>query len=553
MIVGRQIAWFSAGFLAAAIAGLFVQATGARAQGVANDGFVTRVRPAQPQGLKRRPATPPPDMSDPAPDLPVRKGADGDPVDGDVDGESVQPAGRPVPQDGDLNWPPQPEPPRDGEVVVGEPVQPEDGSDATRIDSRQDEDVAAFERPAAGFDPDAFSVEVEPILDRRPARLFRFEPFDPVGIRWGSFIVFPELESDVAAFNNLFRSSVRPRSDISLEVRPSVRIVSAWRVHALEFRATGLTTFHNHFPGEDDRAYLLEARGRVDISKRTNVELVVSHQVDQEARGSINAATIGDPRNELTTEKAIVSFNQRFNRLSIQLRGGIIDYDYASLTTSSGAVLTNDERDMRELQAALRATWEFKPALLVFAEAQFLSRTHGAVSLSDGISRDSEGERWRLGLSFGNKGQILRGEASLGWGSQRPEDSRLAAISGVIVDANLAWRINALSSLLLTARSDIGESTSAGSGGAISRQAGIELRHAFRRDLIGTAGLRYAVQDYHGIDLSERELVAALALERYLSREIAVFARYQHTNFDTDAIGRSFDADELRIGLRIRR
>ena len=252
-------------------------------------------------------------------------------------------------------------------------------------------------------------------------------------------------------------------------------------------------------------------------------------------------------------EKAIISSTPRFNRLSLQLRGGVTDYDYGSVTSSSGGVVTNDERDMRELQAALRATWEFKPALLVFAEAQFLARVHGDVSASDGISRDSDGDRWRLGLSFGNKGQILRGEASVGWGRQRPEDSRLAEIAGVIVDANLAWRINALSSLLLTARSDIGESTSAGSGGAVSRQAGIELRHAFRRDIIGTAGLRYAVQAYSGIDLTERELVAALALERYLSREVALFARYQHTNFDTDAIGRSYDADEFRIGMRIRR
>lgn len=552
MICRRQLAWFSAGFLAAAIAGLLVQASAARAQGAGGDGFVTKVRPAQPQGLMRRPASPPPDMSDPAPDLPLRKGADGDTDDRD-DPDAQPHSGRPIPQDGDPNWPPPQEPPRDGEVVVGEPVPAEDGSDPTRVDGRSDEDVAAFEHPPAGFDPEAFSVEVEPILDRRPARLFRFEPFDPVGIRAGSFVIYPEVELDAAAFNNLFHTSVSPRSDISLEMRPTLRAVSAWRVHALEFRLTGLSSFHNHYPGEDDRAYLLEARGRIDIARQTNIELIASHQVDQEARGSINAATPGEPRTEVTTEKALVAFNHRFNRLSIQLRGGITEYDYGSITSTSGAIITNDERDMRELQAALRATWEFKPALLVFAEAQFLSRVHGAVSLSDGISRDSDGNRWRLGVSFGNKGQIVRGEASVGWGRQRPEDSRLAEIAGIIVDANLAWRINALSSLLLTARSDIGESTSAGSGGAMSRQAGIELRHAFRRDIIATAALRYAVQSYEGIDLTERELVAALTLERYLSREIAVFARYQHTNFDTDAIGRSFEADEVRIGMRIRR
>src|SRR5690606_36455738 len=63
-------------------------------------------------------------------------------------------------------------------------------------DTRPPEDLAVFETPPAGHDPLLFQVEdVDPIeTDRRPRRFARFEPYDPVGIRIGSFVLFPEAE-----------------------------------------------------------------------------------------------------------------------------------------------------------------------------------------------------------------------------------------------------------------------------------------------------------------------------------------------------------------------
>ena len=73
---------------------------------------------------------------------------------------------------------------------------------------------------------------------------------------------------------------------------------------------------------------------------------------------------------------------------------------------------------------------------------------------------------------------------SAGWGRQRPSDGHLSEIEGVIVDANLAWRASAFTTLLLTAQSNFIDTTAIGSPGALSRQVGLEARHAFRRQLI---------------------------------------------------------------------
>lgn len=556
----RHNPWLRASLIASAAVVTLARFTPASAQtapgssvGRASGPFVTTVQPAnprRPQQAVEQPTTLPVESSPGAgdPDRP------GDPTLDPDDADTRRPIiGRRPPVDGDPTWPPQPTQPIDGVVDPVQPEQPVDGADPTLVDTRSPEEYGPFEIPRVEPETtdDPF-IELEPILDRRPARLARFEPFDPVGIRRGGFIIFPEAEISVAALDNLFRSRVNPRSDVFLDVRPSVRVVSNWRQHAVEFRATGLSTFHNHFPSEDDRGGSFEGRGRIDLSRRTNLEFFGGWSLAQEARGSINAPSRLGDRADIETRRTGVIANHRFNRLSLQLRGSVTDVDYSGTRSETGVYFTNNERDVRTTEVAARAQWEFKPTFSVFAESAVNWRDYGGVP-ADGISRESQGERNRVGISFGSASKIVRGEISIGQGHQQFQDSRLPEIRGVIVDANLAWRVSGLTSLLLTARSDVGESTLAGSGGSMSRTAQLELRHAFQRHLIGTAGLRMTQQDYEGVTLTEREVAALAGLEYYLNREVTLFGRYQHVNFDSTISGRDYNSDEVRVGVRVRR
>jgi len=65
-------------------------------------------------------------------------------------------------------------------------------SSPTVVDTRPREDIDVFENPPAGFDPLLFQIEdLDPIRSNRATtRLFRLEPYDPVGIQVGSFVLF---------------------------------------------------------------------------------------------------------------------------------------------------------------------------------------------------------------------------------------------------------------------------------------------------------------------------------------------------------------------------
>jgi hypothetical protein len=439
---------------------------------------------------------------------------------------------------------------QDGVVPTGESEPLRDGEPDTERDPRLKSDVDAFEKPAAGYDDLAFQIDqIDPVLDRRPARLARFEPFDPLGIKRGTWVIFPEIEFGIGGTTNIRRSAGQDASGI-LDVRPTVRAITNWRQHAVELRATGFATALPGFASEADKAYALEARGRIDFSKRSNMEMLFSHQLDQDSRQSRDAVDAARTRANFVTNRAAIALNNRFNRLTVQLRGSVTDVNYDGVATNTGFA-SNDQRDVTEYGTAARASWEFKPSLFLFTDVALNDRNYRA-SPTDGISRDSRGLRAVAGLSFGSAGRIWRGEVSAGYGQQRPDDARLSSTGGLILDANLGWRANALTSLLFTARTDFNDSTTAGQSGSRAQTFGIEARHAFRRHLVGIASLRNTSTDYRGVSLSERETVGELGFDWFLNRTTTITGRYAHTDFGSSAAGGDYTVDTVRFGVRVR-
>ena len=548
----RRIAWFVVGLATA----LLVAAlnTSARAQDtLRNTGesyatgasALSRGRPeAQDTGDSyAAPGIPPPiAVGDPSETPEEQDGLEPLPRDGQ----------RAVVQDGDLGSAPEPVQLRDGIVDVGEPLPPEDGTDPLTVDTRPPEDVAIFENPPAGFDPLLFQIEdLDPIADNRATtRLFRQEPYDPIGIKIGSFVLFPELELGTSWYSNVFRAPAAS-SDKALDLKPSARLVSNWSRHVLEFRATGGLSYFNEFDSENDKSYTLESRGRVDIARRTNLQGLISRDQSLESRSALDASSAGSRAKQIV-DRAEAALNHRFNRLSLQFRGTVADYSFG-VTQNASIVTNNTDRDYTQKEETVRASWEFKPSFSVFTEVATNQRDYDLAAATDLINRSSDGQRYRAGVSFGNTGQILRGEMSLGYGVQTPDDSRLHNIDGLIFDANATWRVSELTSVLLNARSDVSETTTTNVGGAFTRSTGVEVRHELRKYLIASAGLTYSTQDSQDGVIDEAEVRSTLGLEYFVNSDVVLLGRYAHTNFNAVGTASDYNADEIHVGMKLRR
>ena len=252
-------------------------------------------------------------------------------------------------------------------------------------------------------------------------------------------------------------------------------------------------------PTLGDAQSTYEFRGRLDVLRSTNLEIVAGHDLVREDANAIDAASLDGTRGNQTVNRVTVAANHRFNRLSLNLRGGLSETTYEDDPFAAA-------RNFTQRTLTGRATWSFRPTLAAFGEVGYDRREREGPVAGDGLSRSSDGERVRLGLSFGETGAILRGEASLGYGRQRPDAAALPDAEAFLIDANLAWRITPLTSLLFTADTNIDETSVAGASATVGRRMGLAVRHAFRRHLIGETGVTYASQDYVGSTLDENEI-----------------------------------------------
>ena len=247
--------------------------------------------------------------------------------------------------------------------------------------------MALFENPPARSDPLLFQIEdLDPIRDNRtPRRLFRQEPYDPVGIQIGSFVLFPELELGGSYYSNVFHAP-SAKSDVALDVLPSARLVSNWGRHALEFRAIGALSFYNEFQTEDDKDYLLEARGRLDITRRANIQALISQPAD--VRGSLGArCKLG--RNPCLRSRRIAPKPPTISgsiacRCSFAAASRTIPTAIPKTPASSRTIRIVTTRRTKRPRAR---PWELKPTLSPFVEVAVNQREYGEAAQTDLINR----------------------------------------------------------------------------------------------------------------------------------------------------------------------
>jgi hypothetical protein len=318
----------------------------------------------------------------------------------------------------------------------------------------------------------------------------------------------------------------------------------------VEVRASGDLSFHDRYASEDDRAYLVEGLGRLDVTSQSNFQGLIAHEYGQESRSAINAESAGT-RPNIDVTRLRGAYNQTFNRLSVQLRGNIIDTSY-STNIFDDQVQSNADRDYTLYEQAVRPRWEFSPYLFAFADISFNQRDYNLAAFTDGILRSSTGERYRVGLSFGDVSQVLRGGISLGYGHQELDNHELPPVDGLLIDSDLAWLITPLTVLQFTAASEVAETTTADSPGVMERNYGLELRHSFTKYFVGNAGVGYMTRSFVGTDISDEQFSAGVGTEYYLNPWAVLFTRYQHTDFQSSQPQSSYLVDEVQAGLRLR-
>src|SRR5258708_4154847 len=142
--------------------------------------------------------------------------------------------------------------------------------------------------------------------------------YDPLGIRLGSFLLFPQLGVQETYDSNVFATTNRAKSDFITSFDPSLDLRSNWNNHALNLHADSHSARFARFANENIDDYTLDANGRLDIQRDARVLGDIGYKLAHEARyspedvGTLHPVEYSDWAGKLTGAKD-------FNPLSFQL------------------------------------------------------------------------------------------------------------------------------------------------------------------------------------------------------------------------------------------
>ena len=377
------------------------------------------------------------------------------------------------------------------------------------------------------------------------------DPYEPLGLRAGSFILRPAIELSAGYDSNPDRVRNGEGSSLFI-VAPELKAQSDWDRH--EFRADVRGNYTAY--GSDSSLNNLSLEStfdqRIDWTRQTHIDLEQRFRLATDTPGSPNFQADAAKPTIYTRGGGSAGITHRFNRLEI---GGKVDVDRTSYRDSQltdGTTASNADLNFNEYGLELRGSYELSPGIKPFVAVETDSRVHDNSVDSSGFKRDSRGFTPRIGTSFELTRQ-LTGDVSLGYLTRTYDDPRLRELRGAVADASLVWSATRLTSVKLTADSAVYESTDTGVSGVLARDFGVEVDHSFRPWLVGALKLGYGSDDYVGSPRADSRLSAAAELTYKFTRQMQVKGTLRHEQRSSNQPGNDYSANIFLLGLRLQR
>lgn len=377
------------------------------------------------------------------------------------------------------------------------------------------------------------------------------DPFAPVGIRAGSFILRPSIEEGVTASSNA-DGGPGGKSGVLSETTLRLNATSDWALNSATIDAYG--TFRKSLSGED----IHDLRGRVDGTLNLDLDndwrstASLGYEVAPESASSPVElpSTVSRPLHQAINGS--LGIEKALGKARLGLTGAVERDIYGDADLQGGGTLSQKDRNTTLYTARLRGGYEISPALTPFVETEIGRRVYDEQVDAGGYDRSANRLGFRGGTAI-DLGEKLNGEVSAGWIREALDDDRLPAISGASVDGNLKWSPERGTIVGLSGNTTVETTTTPGESGSILYSGGLSVDRQIRADLTANAALGAGWRDYSGTNGHDRILSAEAGLTWWLNRYAGITTRARYERQTSNLPGRDYDAASVFLGLKVQR
>ena len=406
-------------------------------------------------------------------------------------------------------------------------------------------------RALAPAPPTALPPNVLPynMIPQRSLPFAGGDPYAPLGMRAGSFILLPSLDLAGTYSTNPQHASTGPSAAMSGVVMPELQAVSDWDRHSLTADIIGSWTQYgeNQVPSLNVPYFSSTVDGRVDVTRDTQIVVENRYLLNTDNPGSPNlqAQLARLPIN--TDLGGTLGIAHEFNRLSFALLGTFDTAQYDNSLLTNGQQVSNAARNFNETAGILRLSYDLDPGLKPFVQVEEDQRIHGLDP-----QRNSTGTTVQVGGDVDLFG-TLTGEMAGGWLVRSYDDPTLPNVSGFIANGQLIWQATPLTTAKLGAASEVYETTVVGASGQFTRDLNLEVDHAFVPWIIGILQTGYGTDNYVGSPLRDTRYFVSAGLTYKMTREVQLRTQVRQDWQSATQPGFGFTATSVLVGMRLQR
>ncbi len=459
------------------------------------------------------------------------------------------------------------------EALAGSPQLRRDSNDLTRGDDTGDGTLTFDEREASQLENNARERPAQRVdvlesngtlrpLANQPAQPLQGgnlqaidDPYAPLGIRVGTFTLFPSLTQTLGYTSNAdFSTNGRESAFSQTEAR--IQYQSDWSLHQLRGSVGG--SYQSFFNGvsEDLPTFDADTELRLDRSNGFTTTFGGNLRVATESATSDNLTV---PVGVSIIERPLVYSAGAFaeiartgGRLNGSLRGALERNHYESAALSDGSSLSQDDRNNTLFLATARLSYESSPALQPFVEASLGTRVYDEEIDRNGNMRDSIIYGLRGGVEF-NRGEKLSGEIAIGYRAETFDDPAIATLDGLTLDANVAWSPQRFTTVSAALSTRFDGSTNLDENGSLTYAGSLGISRQIKPNLTVDARALGSLQVFDSSGREDRTLQLDAGAEWRLNPNLALVGRLGYETVDSTEPGSTYDAFTARFGVRVQR
>ncbi len=366
--------------------------------------------------------------------------------------------------------------------------------------------------------------------------------YDPLGIRAGSFLVFPELGVTGAYSDNVGFDEDDEESDIVTQIEPSVEFQSQWSRHLLAVELGSEIAIHAEESDEDYQDFFALGRSQIDVSRQTEIAATAEARLTHEGRDDPEDAG-NDELTDLYQFGGGVALNHDINRLGFTIGGEVLR-----------SVYDDDEEEDRNANVydlLLRTSYDVSPKLDMFLEGRYNVEDRDDNVDDNGVARDTDGYEARLGAGL-DITSVLFGEAFAGYRVQRFDEDDFDDETGLSFGIDLNWNPTLLTSIGFSGTRDFRATDEGDAASNFRTEFGITIDHEFLRNMIVRGEARYQNDDFRGDDREDDTILLGAGLTYWINRNLSFNAGYDYSGRDSNQDGEDYTVNEFSIGLTAR-